>query len=183
MSGDRYFIRDQNALYFLTFTVVDWVDVFSRKEYRFIVIDSLNFCIKEKGLIVFAWVLMSNHLHLIAKARTGSELSSIIRDLKKFTAHKIINEMKEISESRREWILKKFVFAGKRLRRISGYKFWKDDNHAILLDNNELIDQKLEYIHHNPIAAMLVDRPQHYVFSSARDYYGERGLVEIELLN
>lgn len=183
MSGDRYLIKDQNAIYFLTFTVIDWVDVFSRKEYRYIITDSLNFCIKKKGLTIFAWVLMTNHLHLIARAKSGYELSSIIRDFKKFTARNIIEEIKNISESRRVWMLKKFAFAGKRLKRIPGYKFWKDDNHAILLDNNEMIDQKLEYIHNNPVAAMIVNSPEQYVFSSARDYYGEKGLIKVELLN
>ena len=72
-----------------------------------------------------------------------------------------------------------------RLKQISKDKFWKDDNHAIYLDpfNTEMIDQKLDYIHNNPAKAMLVEEPQHYIFSSARDYYDEQGLVEIELLH
>ena len=89
MSGDRYVITDQNACYFLTFTVVDWVDVFIRPVYKQIIVDSLNFCIDQKGLIVFSWCLMTNHLHLIVEAKEGYKLSHIIRDLKKFTAHSV----------------------------------------------------------------------------------------------
>ncbi len=68
MSADNYFINDQNSVYFLTFTIVDWVDVFTRKEYKFVIADSLNYCIEHKGLEVFAWRLMSNHLHLVCRA-------------------------------------------------------------------------------------------------------------------
>lgn len=185
MSGDRYPITDQNAMYFLTFTVIDWVDVFTRKEYKFELVDSMNYCVKKKGLTIFAWVIMSNHMHVIWQAREGHNLSDILRDFKKFTAKKIISMIEDGNESRKVWLLEKFEFAGKRLKRISKYKFWKDDNHAIQLDplNPEMIDQKLDYIHDNPVKAMLVEEPHHYIFSSAKDYYGKKGLVKIELLH
>ncbi|MFN8323466.1 MAG: transposase [Chitinophagales bacterium] len=82
MSGDRYFISDQNAVYFVIFTVVDWVDVFTRTVYKNIITDNLNFCIENKGLEVYCWCLMSNHLHAILQAREGYQLSGIIRDYK-----------------------------------------------------------------------------------------------------
>ena len=86
MSGDRYLISDQNAIYFLTFTVVGWVDVFTRKEYKIEIANSLNYCILNKGLTIYSWCLMSNHLHLVARAEEGFRISDIIRDYKKFTA-------------------------------------------------------------------------------------------------
>lgn len=79
-------------------------------------------------------------------------------------------------------MLNHFAFAGKHLKRIKHYKFWKDDNHAIELSSNYLMDQKLNYIHMNPVAAQLVDEPEWYVFSSARDYSGIKGLVQIEFM-
>ena len=75
MVGDRYFIDDQQATYFLTFTIVQRIDVFSRKEYRDIIVDSLNYCIKEKGLRIHAWVIMTNHVHLVARAENLFNLS------------------------------------------------------------------------------------------------------------
>lgn len=184
MSGDRYIIRDQNAMHFLTFTIIDWVDVFSRKEYKLLLIDSMNYCIKEKGLIVYGWVIMSNHMHVIWEAKDGFKLSNIIRDFKKFTAKKIIQTIINEPESRKVWMLKKFEFAGGRLNRISKYKFWKDSNHAICLDDmdTEMTEQKLEYIHNNPVEAMLVHKAQDYIFSSAVDYMGEKGLVNVRLI-
>ena len=169
----------------MTFTIIDWVDVFTKKEYKIELVNSMNYCVREKGLIIFAWVIMSNHMHIIWQAKEGFKLSDILRDFKKFTAKKIISMIETENESRKVWMLRKFEFAGKRLKRISKYKFWKDDNHAILLDpfQTKMIDQKVDYIHNNPVTAMLVEEPQHYLFSSAIDYYGEKGMVEIELLH
>ena len=81
MAGDRYFIQDQNAIYFLTFTVIDWIDVFTRKDYKFIISDSLNYCVENKGLCCFAWVLMSNHMHLVAQVTQPFTMSDFIPTL------------------------------------------------------------------------------------------------------
>lgn len=185
MSGDKYLIRNQNAMHFLTFTVIDWIDVFTRKEYKMELVDSINYCIANKGLIVWGWVIMSNHLHCIWQAKEGYELSAIIRDFKKFTAKRIIQLMYELPESRKTWMIKKFEYAGKRLKRIKNYKFWQDSNHAIELDeiDTKMKEQKLDYIHINPVKAMLVRNPDDYLFSSALDYTGGKGLVKISIMH
>jgi len=185
MSGDSYSISNQNGLYFLTFTVIDWVDVFTRKEYKIAITDSMNYCVEEKGLIIYAWVIMSNHVHVIWQAEDGFRLSDIIRDFKKFTAKKILHLMETEPESRKVWLLRKFKYAGQRIKRVSKYKFWKDGNHAILLEPNQpkMIDQKLDYIHQNPVRALIVENPEDYIFSSAKDYSGEKGYVKVELLD
>ncbi len=103
-----------------------------------------------------------------------------MRDFKKFTAVCILKKIKSEPESRRKWILDQLAFAGKYSKRIKHYKFWKDGYHAIELSSNYLIDQKLQYVHLNPVTDRLVDEPEHYVFSSARDYSGRRGLVSVE---
>lgn len=184
MSGDRYYLNDQNALYFLKFTVVDWVDVFTRSEYKQELVDSMNYCIREKGLIVYGWVIMSNHMHVLWQAKEGYKLSEIIRDFKKFTAKRIISMIEEGNESRKEWMLQKFEAAGIKLKRISKYKFWKDSSHAIYLGefDTKMMEQKLDYIHENPVKAMLVYQAEDYVFSSAKDYTGEKGLVDLAIL-
>ncbi len=182
MSGDRYIISDQNAIYFLTFTIVGWIDVFMRKEYKIEIVDSLNYCIRSKGLTVYAWCIMSNHMHIIVGARVGYRLSDIIRDFKKFTAKRIISKIESEPESRRDWILNQFEYAGRHLNRIKNYKFWKDDNHAIALESH-MMDGRLTYIHNNPVESMIVEEPEHYIFSSAKDYSGIKGLVNIELMS
>jgi REP element-mobilizing transposase RayT len=182
MSADNYFIKDQNAIYFLTFTVVDWIDVFTRSGYKMVIADSLNYCIENKGLEVFAWCLMSNHLHLVCRALDEKKMSDIVRDFKKYTAKAILGKIQKEPESRRDWMLYRFEFTGKFDNRISKYRFWQDTNHAIQLDNNEMIDQKINYTHDNPVRAMVVHRQEDYLYSSACDYAGEKGLVNVQIV-
>ncbi len=181
MSGDRYKIFDQNACYFLTLTVVDWVDLFTRREYKIVLTDSLNYCVKNKGLEVFAWVIMSNHVHLMVRAKQEFRLSDIMRDFKKHTSKTFISIMEEIGESRKDWLLHKFSFEAGRSGRANNYKVWRDDNHAICMDDTQWIIQRLHYIHQNPVRQMIVRNAQEYLFSSAIDYAEGKGLVEITL--
>jgi len=180
MSADNYFITDQNAVYFLTFTVIDWIDVFMRKEYKVVIADSLNYCIENKGLEVYAWCLMSNHLHIVCRAKENFKISDNNRDFKKFTSKTILKMIEKESESRKEWMLYRFRYAGKFDNRITKYKFWQETNHAILLDNTELIEQRINYTHENPVRAMIVSRAEDYLYSSARDYAGEKGFVNVQ---
>jgi putative transposase len=174
MSGDRYYITDQHATYYLTFTVVDWIDIFTRPDYKYIITDSLNYCIENKGWEVNAWVLMTNHLHLVVRTRPPFRMSDVIRDFKKFTSKKIVKAVQELPESRREWLLHKFNYHAITTGRAKEYKVWKDDNHAIHLDGSNLIKQKIDYIHNNPVTAAIVSDPQDYIFSSASVYAGSK---------
>ncbi len=90
-----YTIGDQFGQYFVTFTVHQWVDVFTRNDYKDILIDSLKHCQKEKGLLIYEWVIMTNHIHLILSSE-GDPLSDIIRDFKKYTSRKIIDAIEKI---------------------------------------------------------------------------------------
>ncbi len=145
--------------------------------------DSLNYCIKEKGLILNSWVIMSNHVHLIGRVESDIGMSGFLRDFKKYTSKKIAKLILEIPESRRDWLLDKFAFEAKRTGRAKQYKIWKDDNHAIDLTNNSIdICAKINYIHMNPVKARWVDNPEDYLYSSAIDYANGKGMVSIELV-
>jgi REP element-mobilizing transposase RayT len=179
MSGDRYSISNQNGIYFLTLTVVDWIDLFTRKDYSLVVTDSLNFCIKEKGLEVIAYVIMSSHIHLVCKVNEPFKLSEVLRDFKKHTSKQFIKTILEINESRKDWLLNKFAFEAHRIGRATNYKIWKDDNHAIEIGDYIDIVQKVNYIHNNPVNAMIVVNAEDYIFSSARDYSDLKGYVNV----
>ena len=97
-----------DVAYFLTITTVGWIDVFTRLRQKYVLLQSLMHCQKKKGLEIYAYCLMSSHLHLLCKAEEGSVLSAIIRDFKKYTSKKIIQNIKEFPESRREWMLEHF---------------------------------------------------------------------------
>ena len=179
--GLKYTIRSDN-LYYCTLTVVDWLDVFTRPNYRLTLIDSLRYCQQHKGLELYAWCLMSNHLHLIARAAEGTTLSDILRDFKKFTSKAIVEQMQTEPESRREWLLDRFAFRAANDSKRKYYQFWQDGLHAVELLSNDFITQKLDYIHHNPVRNMLVAEPEHYLFSSAANYAGQKGLLNVLLL-
>ncbi len=169
----KYKFNDPMGLYFITTATVFWLEVFTRIEYKDIIINSLKYCIKEKGLIVHAYVIMSNHIHLIiSRKETGNEFSAIIRDFKKFTAMKLIKAIKENKdEGRQELFLGKMKQAGYNNRNNTNYQFWQQNNQPIELDVN-WIDQKLNYIHENPVKKGWVAEGHEYLYSSARNYVG-----------
>lgn len=169
-----------DGLYFLTMTVVDWVDIFTRPTYKHIIVDALKFCQQKKGLKLYAWVLMSNHLHLIAAAEDGKILSDVLRDFKQYTSRKIIATIQSEPESRRQWLLHRFEFNAKLNPKVRYYKVWQDGNEAKEIHSNTFLDQKLEYIHQNPVRAEWVDEPEHYRYSSAANYAELPGLLPIE---
>jgi REP element-mobilizing transposase RayT len=164
-----YKITDQQACYFLTFTIVQWADIFTRQVYRDIVTDSFNHCIQHKGLRVHAYVFMSNHIHCILSAQNGN-LSGIIRDLKSFTGKQIIDQIQRGPESRREWLLLVSKYAAGGHARNKEYQIWTHENHAKEMYSSEFISQKMHYLHMNPVRAGLVPEPHHWVYSSAADY-------------
>ena len=181
--GDRYAIRHPNDLYFLTFTVVDWMDVFTRLAHRQLLVDSLNYCIRNKGLIVYAWVVMSNHIHMVAYAEEGKKMGDLIRDFKRHTSNAVRKSIETGPESRREWLLDRMAFTARKTKRTDNYKLWQDGSHAMDIFSMDFLQQKIDYIHNNPVRNGLVDLPEHYRFSSARDYYTEEnGLVAIEMI-
>jgi REP element-mobilizing transposase RayT len=176
-----YQIKDQEALYFLTFQIVDWVDVFTRKIYKDIIIDSFKYSIENKGLQIFAYVIMSNHVHLIAQSSTG-RLSDNIRDIKKFTSKRITETVSEINESRKVWILNRFRLNASHHKGNQTYQVWTHENHAILLYSNEFTREKIEYIHNNPVKAGIVENPEDYLYSSARNYASLEAPIDIPVL-
>jgi len=181
--SSKYRIHNSQEIYFITFAVVEWVDALSRPYYKDLLIESLKYCQDNKGLILYAYVIMNNHVHLIASADEGYNLSDILRDMKKFSSKKLVKAIEEnIQESRKRWMLWIFRSNGERNSNNEKIQFWQQDNHPICLDTNEMIDQRLNYLHNNPVAEGIVEEPEHYVYSSARDYAGIKGMLDIVLL-
>lgn len=179
----RYKITDQHGLNFLTLTVVDWVDVFIRKSYKDVILNSLRYCQQEKGLVVFAYVIMSSHVHLIAKAAGTIPLSDILRDFKKFTAKQILYEIEHGAESRKEWMLHRFAYRGHNAPGNRQYQFWQSDNHPIELYTLPVIAQKIDYIHLNPVKEAWVEQAEHYLYSSASNYMADSGLLDVAVID
>lgn len=181
----RYQIYDQNGMNFITCTVVEWIDLFTRTEIADIIIDSLRYCQEHKGLNIYAYVLMPSHLHLICGTADTKGLSSILQAFKSFTAKAIIKYLKDPSkpESRREWLLNHFAFNARKQNKGSEYQVWQRDNHPIYLHTTRVIRQKLIYIHNNPVVDKLVSKPHHYLRSSASNYQNGIGILNITVID
>lgn len=178
-----YKFYDQQKPHFISFSVVRWIDVFTRIEYREILLDSIKYCMANKGLEVYAWCVMSNHVHMIIGSSRGLPMQGIMRDLKKYTSRAIVKAIREnIHESRKDWMIWMFEREGQYNPNNEVHQFWQQDNHPIELYSNDVMQQKLDYIHNNPVKAGWVDKPEHYLYSSARDYAGDKGLLDIVLM-
>jgi REP element-mobilizing transposase RayT len=153
-----YKIYNQSAVYYLTLQVVSWLDIFTRQAYRDVIIDSLDYCRVNKGLTIHAYVIMSNHIHLIVSAKNAN-LSDVLRDFKRHTSKRIINLIQQEPESRKDWLLFHMQQAASVHKRNENFQLWTHENHALELESNGFIEQKLDYIHQNPVRAGLTDFP------------------------
>ncbi|MBS1584033.1 MAG: transposase [Bacteroidetes bacterium] len=176
----RYRFGDGDYAHFVTFAVVNWVDALSRPQYKDILVESIKYCIVNKGLQLHAWVIMNNHVHLIISSE-GNKLEDIMRDLKRHTSKELLEAIdNNLQESRRNWMMWLFRSAGIANSNNKNYQFWQQDNHPVQLTNSEIMLQKLNYIHNNPVRAGFVHEPQHYVYSSAGDYIDNKpGIISL----
>lgn len=180
--GFKYEASNPEGIYFTTSTIVQWIDLFTRRELQEVVIDSLKHCQREKGLIIFAWSLMPSHLHMISAANNNQiTLPDIMRDFKKHTSKALVKTIAEINESRSDWLMSAFEFAGRANLKIKDYKVWKDGYHPEEIITAYFMEQKLDYIHNNAVEAGFVTEPHHYALSSAIDYAGGKGLIDVVL--
>jgi putative transposase len=175
----KYKFNDQDQLYFVTFAVVNWIDLFIRNEYRDIMLESWKYCQLKKGLEMYGWCIMSSHIHIIIGTH-GEKLEDIMRDMKKYTSIALRQAIEQHpGESRKEWMLWMMKSAGNKTSHNADFQLWQQDNHPIELFNPVILHQKLDYIHYNPVVAGIVEKPEDYLYSSARDYCGLPGLIEI----
>jgi REP element-mobilizing transposase RayT len=181
--SEKYKILDHNLPRFVTFTVVGWIDLFTRNEYRKVIIDNLQYCQNNKGLIIYAYCIMTNHIHLILSSSDETNLSNTIRDFRGFTSKTLIYAIKNNArESRKNWLLKSFRTEGEKRKSNQIYHLWKRNYHPIQLDNSKLFIEKLDYIHQNPVKAGFVFEANQYVYSSASNYSGNSGLIDVETI-
>jgi putative transposase len=173
-----------HACYFLTFNTVDWVDIFIRPVYKQIIVHSLNYFIDHKGLNVYSWCLMTNHLHLLAQARGNNVIAEIEKEYKSFTTKKILEDIDTEPAIRKTWMMEHFENFGNMLGLLKKFHVWQTCSNPIFIDLNkrEALIEQIENIHNNPVRDRIVDSAADYMYSSARDYAGMKGLVRITKL-
>lgn len=185
MSEKKEQKADPQACSYITFNTVDWVDIFVRPVYKQIIVDELNCCIVSKGLIVYSWCLMSNHLHLLARNNDPGGLARIERDFKRVTTNKILEALDDETDLRKDWMLSRFEQCSHNLKRIEKFQVWQTCSNPSFIDFKQVfkLKEKVLHIHENPVRDRIVDIPENYVFSSARDYAGEKGLVRTTVID
>lgn len=175
-------MHDAEGMYFISFATIDWIDIFVRPSYFNLISDSLNYCIDQKGMVVYGYCIMPSHIHLIFRDLNKSP-SKLLKEFKTFTSKQIRKAIDDnIQESRRKWILEMMEKAGSKNSNVKQYQFWQQHNKPIELWSNHVIDQKLDYIHNNPVEAGFVDETYHWKHSSARDYAGMKSDVKVCLI-
>jgi len=178
----NYKFHNREGLYFISFATVHWIDVFIREKYMVILIDSIEYCQNHKGLQLFAYCIMPSHVHILFRS-TKSDPSGFVRDFKRYTAKRLIEAISENDqESRREWILSMLKQAGKKKTNVSKMQFWQHHNKPIELWTNSVIDQKLDYIHQNPVVAGFVTEPEDWKYSSSRNFAGYDAVLCLNVL-
>ena len=138
----KYKFHDPDACYFVTYTVIDWVDIFTRNVYKDILLESWRYCQAQKGLLIHAYVIMTNHVHMIISRKSDTLLEAIMRDMKKFISSKLLEAIKKEPESRREWMLTLFRQAGAENSNNKFFQLWQQDNHPIECGSVSILRQK-----------------------------------------
>jgi len=177
----KYKFHNESGAYFISFATVYWLDVFTRQIYFNVLEESIDYCRAEKGMEIFTYCFMPSHVHLIF--RSGNEdPSGLIRDFKGFTAKKLIKTIEENpQESRKEWLLWMMERAGKKKSNVKQRQFWQQHNKPIELWNEKVIQQKIDYIHNNPVESGFVADPIDWKYSSARNYQEDQTVLEIDI--
>lgn len=174
MARTRYKIIDNNAPYFLTITVVNWIPLLSSPMVQQILLDSLRFLQTQERLVLYAYVILENHLHLVA---SSTDLSKEIGDFKSYTARQIIDYYEGVQAHN---ILKQLAFHKKRYKHDRDYQLWQEGSHPQRIQDMTMLRQKVEYIHYNPVQRGWVDTPTDWRLSSARNYAGQGGLLDVQ---
>jgi REP element-mobilizing transposase RayT len=173
MARSRYRFLESTHPHFMTCTVVGWLPVFTRPECVRIVLDSWKFLHDNDRMSILGYVILENHLHFIG---VSADLSKEVGDFKSFTARRIIDLLKKNGET---GVLKQLQFEKNAHKVDRDFQLWQEGSHPKKMENHEMLRQKLQYIHYNPVKRGYVDKPEHWRYSSVRNYLKLEALVSV----
>lgn len=173
MSRTRYKVYDNAYPHFLTCTVVEWLPVFTRPDAVQILLDSWSFLQRERRMRLFAYVVLENHVHFIA---SSDDLAKEVGDFNSFTARCLIDLLQKAGA---KTLLEQLAYRKLKHKADRDYQFWQEGSHPQQIAGDDMMWQKIEYIHNNPVKRGFVDDPLHWRYSSARNYAGIPGLIEV----
>ena len=172
MGRSRYKIIHPEQPHFITLTVLHWIPIFTRPETVNILLDALKF-LSQEGLKVYAYVVLENHCHLVVQSK------ALDRDIARYKSYTAKQMIQYLSKNKVKQILDQLAFYKKAHKDDRAYQFWQEGVHPELIQGNEMMRQKVDYIHNNPVKRGYVDKAEHWRYSSARDYLGQAGLLEV----
>ena len=172
MGRNRYKITEPNSPHFLTNTIVNWIPIFTRLGSVQIILDSFSYIQNNQDIKIYGYVILENHIHWIAQSE------DLNKDVTRFkaTAKMLVNYLAEEGQQK---ILQQFVFYKKAHKKDREHQVWEEGSHPQLMQNEQVLRQKLDYIHFNPVKRGYVDKPEHWRYSSARNYMGQEGLIDV----
>jgi REP element-mobilizing transposase RayT len=182
MTNSYRVFTDKNYAYFVTWTVVEWLPIFSEARYREIVLDSLTYLRTNKHTQLNVFVVMSSHIHAIFWQDDGVNLSDVTSDFKRYTSREISSEAQRKDKNE---LLLSFSNARKanRAQDVSTYQVWQEGSHPEAIFTEKFAKQKMDYIHLNPVRAEMVKTADGWPYSSARAYLlGEETYPPVDLL-
>ena len=174
MGRSRYKIYEPTHPHFVTCTILHWVPIFTRKQSVQIIIDSLKFLQEKDNLKLYAYVILENHLHMVLQS---DDLAKTMESFKKYTANKVLKLLKEENV---KTLLEQFKFYKKAHKTDKAYQIWEEGYQPKLMQTDSMMISKIKYIHENPVKRGYVDDASYWRYSSARDYEGVGGLIDIE---
>ena len=175
----KYKFWDSQKKYFISFATVHWIDLFTRNEYKDELINCWQHCQEKKGLEIYAWCIMPSHVHMIISSH-DKPLEDIVRDMKSYTSTQLRKLLKEHpQESRREWMQWMFERAGKKNGNNSNWQFWQQHNQPIEIATQKMYEEIVWYIHQNPVVSGFVFEPEAWVYSSAKGYIKNDGIIKL----
>lgn len=172
--------ENENLAHFLTITIIEWIDIFTKPQYAQIIINSLKYCQENKGLLLYEFVIMTNHLHLIVRAKKKYKLSQIISDFKKHTTGEILKELKT---DNRRYILNLIKNSFTKKKDYQN-QIWQRENYPETIMNEKFLFQKANYIYDNPVKKGYVIKPDDWAYSSARNrILNDNSIIELDNLS
>jgi putative transposase len=171
MTRSHFRFGESRQPHFLTSTVVAWLPVFTRPAAVEIVLDSWRFLQRTGRITLLGYVILENHLHWIAAAE---DLSKEVGNFKSFTAKQLLALLESAGA---DTLLEQLEYYKLRHKVDQKYQLWQESSHPEAIQDHDMMRQKLEYIHNNPLARGYVDDPLHWRYSSARNYAGQPGLI------
>jgi len=173
----RYKVLEHSTPHFITSTVVEWLPVFTSSTYCDLLIESLKFCRGQKGLKLYAFVIMDNHIHMVCYAEN---LPRLMQEFKSYTASRLIQSIEKSGNKR---LLNDLAYFKRHDKSESRHQFWQEGYHPQAVTTEEIMNQKMEYLHFNPVRRGLVDKPEYWRYSSASSFYGGVPVMDVDRID